>query len=333
MRTQILVGLALGLVSAVVFASATTGPLLVRYVLFLITSLPIFLAGLGWGWLTAAVAAAASTLIIALLAGPWAALMFGVTQTVPAVILSYLALLNRPVSAEGPKPAGVEWYPPGRLVLWSAVMAGGLTLGVMTMAAGNLDTFNTGLREFIGKAVKDSVPQFEGQVPLSDVKIAQITDIAVAIMPAAAAVSWMSALLLNLWLAGRITLASGQLQRTWPDLSAMELPRGTSLMFLAGLLASGATGIAGAAGTGFAGAFFLAFVLMGLAVVHFLTRGKPWRPFVLWTLYAALLLFNVWIAVLVALLGLADGGFQLRQRAFPNGPPPPAGPVTPTPKS
>ena len=37
MRNQLLIAVLLGLVSAVVFASATTGPMLMRYVLFLLT--------------------------------------------------------------------------------------------------------------------------------------------------------------------------------------------------------------------------------------------------------------------------------------------------------
>ena len=64
MRNQLLIAVLLGLVSAVVFASATTGPMLMRYVLFLLTSLPIFLAGLGWGWRFAGVAGAASIGIV-----------------------------------------------------------------------------------------------------------------------------------------------------------------------------------------------------------------------------------------------------------------------------
>ncbi len=56
MRNRLLVGVGLGLVAAVVFASATTGPLVARFLLFFITPLPIALAGLGWGWHTAAIA-------------------------------------------------------------------------------------------------------------------------------------------------------------------------------------------------------------------------------------------------------------------------------------
>jgi hypothetical protein len=155
-----------------------------------------------------------------------------------------------------------------------------------------------------------------------------MTDIMVAVLPAASAVSWLTALVFNLWLAGRITLAAGQLRRPWPDISAMEYPSGTALMLLASLLATGAKGTAGAVGTAFLGAFFLAYVLAGLAVIHYVTRAKPWRPFGLWLLYIGLLVVAVWIAVIIALVGLADRPLRLRERAFPSGPPPPPAPVS-----
>jgi hypothetical protein len=325
-RNQILAGLGLGLVAAVVFASATTAPVLMRWILFLITSLPVCLAGLGWGWRAGVVAALTSVAVISLLGGPMLGLVYGLTQSLPAVVLTYLALLNREVSNA---PGGIEWYPPGRIVLWSAVLAGGLALAALMMAGPDLEQFNAGLREAVTKQLKDSFPSDGQEGSLTPERTGQIADIAVAVMPGLAAISWMSALLFNLWFAGRITLASGQLQRPWPDLSATELPPGSSLMFLAGLLASGATGFPGIIGKGFAGAFFLAFLLAGLSIIHFITRGKPWRSFALWALYVGMLLFNIWIAVFVALLGLGESFLKLRQRAFPHGPPPPSGPGLP----
>lgn len=330
MRTQILISIGLGIVSAVVFASATTGPLLMRYVLFLLTSLPIFLAGLGWGWRSAAVAGAAGTALVALGATPLAAAVFGVTQILPAIVLCYLAMLSRPYQPEGAAEAVTEWYPPGRLVLWAAVMAGALTLVALIASGQDIETLKSGLKDYISKSLKDGLAGSEGMPPMDDQQLQLLTDAAVAVMPAASAISWMSALVFNLWLAGRITLASGQLGRPWPDLSALEFPPGTALMLIASILATGAAGLAGAVGTGFLGAFLLAYVFAGLAVIHYVTRGKPWRPFALWALYAGLLVVNVWIAVIVALLGLADRPLALRQRAFPSGPPPPPGPASPT---
>jgi magnesium-transporting ATPase (P-type) len=328
MRNHLFIAVLLGLVSAVVFASATTGPVFMRYVLFLLTSLPIFLAGLGWGWRFAAVAGGASVAIVAIVAGPFVAGIYALTQILPAIVLCHLALLNRPYQPEGSETVTTEWYPPGRLVLWSAVMAGVITLVVLVIIGQDFDQLRSGLKEYLSTAIKESMPPVEGRPALDDAQLETMTGIVIALMPAASAVSWLTALLFNLWLAGRITLASGQLQRPWPDLSAMDFPPGTALMLLASMIAVFAEGITGVVGTAFLGAFFLAYVFAGLAVLHYVSRGKPWRPFALWLLYIGLLILAVWIAVIVALVGLAERPLRLRERAFPSGPPPPPAPVS-----
>jgi magnesium-transporting ATPase (P-type) len=327
MRNQLLIALLLGLVSAVVFASATTGPMLFRYVLFLLTSLPIFLAGLGWGWRFAAVAGGASATFVALLAGPLAGAIYALTQIVPAIILSYLALLNRTYVPEGSDADVTEWYPVGRLVLWAAVMAGTITLLVLLIIGQDFEELRAGLKTYLSEAIKTSMPESAGGAPLDEQQLETMTNIVVAVMPAASAVSWLTALVVNLWLAGRITLAAGQLQRPWPDISGLEFPPGTALMLLASMLGTGAKGITGAVGTAFLGAFFLAYVFAGLAVIHYVTRGKSWRSLGLWMLYLGLLVVAVWIAVVIALVGLAERPLRLRDRAFPSGPPPPPAPV------
>ena len=328
MRNQIFIALLLGLVSAVVFLSATTGPILIRYALFLLTSLPIFLAGLGWGWRFAALAGLVSVSLVATASNFQVAGVYALTQILPAIVLSYLALLNRPYQPDGADSETVEWYPVGRLVLWAAVMAGAITLAVLVVIGQDFDELRTGLKGYLSETIKTNMPPGADGKPLDDSQLETMTDIMVAVLPAASAVSWLTALVFNLWLAGRITLAAGQLRRPWPDISAMEYPPGTALMLLASLLATGAKGTAGAVGTAFLGAFFLAYVLAGLAVIHYVTRAKPWRPFGLWLLYIGLLVVAVWIAVIIALVGLADRPLRLRERAFPTGPPPPPAPVS-----
>lgn len=328
MRNQLFIAVLLGLVSAVVFASATTGPMLMRFVLFLLTSLPIFLAGLGGGWRFAALAGTASVLIVTALAGPQIAGIYALTQIIPAVILTYLALLNRPYQPEGGETVTIEWYPVGRLVLWAAVMAGTITLIVLLVIGQDYEELRAGLKKFLAEGIKTNMPPDATGAPLDDAQLETMTSIMVAVMPAASAVSWLTALVFNLWLAGRITLAAGQLQRPWPDISALDFPPGTALMLIASMLATGAKGITGAVGTAFLGAFFFAYVLGGLAVIHYVTRGRSWRPFGLWMLYVGLLVVAVWIAVFIALVGLAERPLRLRERAFPSGPPPPPAPVS-----
>lgn len=321
MGNRLLVGIGLGVVAAVAFASATTGPLVARFILFFITPLPFALAGLGWGWQTAAVAGLAGSFLVAAGASLPAAGVFALSQAGPMIALTYLALLSRPGSAGGET---LEWYPPGRLVVWSTVMAGLLSLVTLLLLGGDLESLRKSLTDFISKMFKEGLPQLPDATPVSEDEIKSLAQISLSFLPAASAISWMGSLLFNLWLAGRITLASGQLIRPWPDLAAIEYPTGTALAFAGSLLAALTLGeYASLAASGFAGGLFLAFVLLGLAIVHYTTRGAAWRPFILWALYAAMLFLNMWIGVLAAILGLADSFMRIRQRY-----PPPSGPTT-----
>ncbi len=321
-KSPFLVGLGLGLVAAVVFLSATTGPLLVRFILFFLTPLPIVLAGLGWEWRTAALAGCTGAALITLIAGPYAALPFVFGQVVPVVLLVHLAGLSRTVPGGAPQSPRLEWYPPGRIVIWAALLAGALALASIALIGGDLEELRKTLGEFLEKTVEETMPKAPGGPALDESDMKSLTDITLSLLPAATAMSWMASLLFNLWLGGRVTLASGQLRRPWPDLAAIEYPRGTSFILAGALIASLASGYLGLAASGFAGAFFLAYVLLGLAIIHYTTRGFPWRPFALWALYAALLFVNVWIAVVIAVLGLSDTLLALRQRYPPPSLPP-----------
>jgi hypothetical protein len=314
MRQNLLIGAGLGLVAAVVFASATTGIFAARVVLFFITPLPLALAGLGWGPRAAAVAGAVGTLLVGVWAGPVVALTFAVSQVVPMVVLSYLALLARSLPPEGAGPAALEWYPIGRLVVWAAIIAALLSFASILLIGGDMEKLKGLLTEVFRTAIKDGMATMPDGAQVSDSDIQAMAEVALAVLPLASAASWISSLLFNLWLAGRITLASGQLIRPWPDLSGIEFPKGSALLFGAALLGIMLDGYPEQLAKAFAGALFVAFVLLGLAVIHSTTRGQPWRPFALWGLYGVLLLFNFWVAVPIALIGILEPVFNFRAR-------------------
>lgn len=327
MRTAYLAGAGLGLVAAVVFASGTTGPLFVRFLLMFLTPLPIALAGLGWGWRSAVVAGAAGSAIVAIFASPAVAAAFAATQAAPMVVLTYLGLLSRPLAesdASIDEASAVEWYPAGRIVIWAAVMAGLMGLATLVLLGGDLETLRKALADFIKTAIAASgLPGAEGPTQISEAEVAALSEIALSMLPGASAMSWMASLLFNLWLAGRVTLASGQLGRPWPDLAAITYPQGTPLAFGAMLLATMLSGYAGLAASAFSGGLFVAYLLLGLAILHYTTRGRPWRPFALWALYGALFVVNIWIGIVIAMLGLAETVLHLRARfAMPPGSPP-----------
>jgi hypothetical protein len=316
MPYRLLIALGAGLISAVVFASATTGPLLMRMVLFLLTPLALFLAGLGLGPTAAIVAGAAGTAFVIVAGTPLGALVFAASQALPVVLLTYLATLNRQA------PDGtVEWYPVGRLVVAAALLAGLFSVLTFFLLGGDIETLRTLLRDMLKAFVDTELPKMPDAPKLGPEEIEEAANLAVTLLPSASAISSMSSLIFNLWLAGRITLASGRLQRPWPDIPGMAYPPVTPLLLAVATGAGFLDGVIGVFARGFAGPLFFAYVLLGLAVVHYVTRGQSWRVFALWALYAALLITNTIASLAIALLGLAEQVWPMRKAK-----PPPDGP-------
>ncbi len=305
----ILLSVGAGLVSAIVFASATTGPALARVALFLLTPFSIYLAGLGLGPVAGAIAGISATAIIFAIANPAAAMVFLASEAAPAVMLSRQALLARG------EDTAREWFPAGSLVRTAALFAAASAVIVMLLLGPDSDAFNTTLRTAVATFSKTELPSVPGSPPITDQQIDDTTEIVKSVLPAVLAVSAMGTMLLNLWLAGRVTLASGRLSRAWPDLAGLSLPAGTSLVMLGALVLSLVDGILGLGGKAVAGAFYLAFALMGLAVVHHLTRGSPWRNFMLTAVYISLFVFAAGASLLLALTGLAESIFGYRALA------------------
>ncbi len=139
--------------------------------------------------------------------------------------------------------------------------------------------------------------------PMTEQQVQAFADLFIAALPGALAVYWLIVFTLNLYLAGRIVLASGRLGRDWPDLPALTYPVGFPLL-LALAAARRTTRPAPSASPAPASraALLLAYLLAGLALAHFIARGRA--PWVLWFVYAGLILFGPYAAIVITLGGL-----------------------------
>lgn len=307
MRNAILIAAGAGFVSALAFVSAMMGSPFTSFFLFLIAALPLYVAGVGWSWAASLLAASIGVLCLIGFGAKEAGVVYAGLLGMPAVLLTQLAEQRR-ASPAGDKVL-VRWASPGILVLLAAALASVISVTFVSLLHDNMPA----VREEITKLVQ-STPQIAGDQKLTDEQITQIADMVVALVPAAAAIVPMIGALFNLWLAGRIVMSAGQLNRPWPDLPAMRYPRGTPLILAAAAFgASTQTGLTGMISVAVFGAFFVAYLLLGLAVIHYLTRGKSWRTFALSGIYVGLFLVNVWLAFPIILLGLADTVFALRR--------------------
>jgi hypothetical protein len=309
MTPHLLWALGAGLTSAIVFASATTGPLAFRLILWTLVPLPIALAGFAANPRTAVLAASFGTLTLGALATLTAGAFFAVTLAFPAAFLVYLALLHR--DQEG---AATEWYPVGRIVFASALLGGAFAAAGLMLAGSDIAK----LRAYVSASLETMMNSGFAGMPVSSkpdaATLAQFTETVLSLLPGVSAAFWMSCALLCLWIAGRVTLASGQLARPWPDLAAVSLPTGTPLLL--GAILAGSfllDGVARLAAFGFAGAIYAAYVLVGLAVLHFTTRGRSWRGGALAAVYIVLIVMNSGASLILALLGLLDTLYPLRR--------------------
>jgi hypothetical protein len=316
----VLIAIVAGSASALMFASIISGAL-ISLLLFYLAPLPLMVAALGWGPLSATIGGIVAATGLGAIFGLPYGIAFAVTVALPAWWLGHLALLGRPID-NGVSPGNgatsvapdLEWYPVGRILLWIAgvaalsTMAALLTLG--TDAASITGALKRGLLRILGPREAASTGESE-----------QWIDALVTIAPAAAAIVAMMTLTLNLWLAAKITATSGRLQRPWPDLKAAALPP----MTLAALCVAIAFGFAGGLLAILAqiltAALMIAYALTGFAVLHTLTLALKSRALWLSAAYAIVVVFG-WPVLAMVVLGLADAIFGLRQRYLQRRPPP-----------
>jgi len=319
-----LIGIGAGATSALLFASIMSGSPL-AFVLANLAQLPIMLAAIGWTHVSALVAVCAAAAGLAVLTSGSIAFAFLLGIGLPAWWIGYLTLLARPVA--GTEPPIVEWYPVGRIVVWTAIGASLVVFASMLRYGLDTASMQGGMRRELERALRflsGTAAEAPLRLPVKDPEA--LLDILVLIVPPMKATALTITSLFNLWLAALIVRMSGRLKRPWPQIAAMTFPpfapavtavavAGTFLPDMVGILA----GI-------FTASLLLAYALLGLSVMHIVTLGINGRAFVLTGLYVTIGIFG-WPIVLLSVLGLAETILGLRARlAARRGPPP--GPFT-----
>ncbi|MFC0243307.1 hypothetical protein [Rhodopseudomonas telluris] len=303
MMINILIALAAGCASALMFASIVSGAL-ISLLLFYLAPLPLMVAALSWGAVGAALGGLLGAAVLAASVSFPYALAFIVTVVVPACWLGHLALLARPTGEDAGVPT-LEWYPVGRLIAWMAGFAAMTTMAALLTLGTDGATITEGLRTGLQRALSTR----------NSADADRLIDALVTVAPPAAATVAMLTLTLNLWLSAKVTAMSGRLKRPWPDLRSAALPAMTLAVLSLALGLSFVGGLVSLVGKTVSAALFVAYGLGGAATLHTLTMATRHRGFLLSSTYALVLIF-LWPAIALIALGIADAVFGLRQRYF-----------------
>ena len=320
MIAVLLIAMAAGSASALMFASIVSGRL-ISLLLFYLSPLPLMVAAQGWGPLSATIGGIAAASGLGAIFGLPYCLAFVATVALPAWWLGHLALMGRPIaggvaSGNGASPVApvLEWYPVGRILLWISGFAVLTTMAALLTLGTDADAITGALRRGLLRILGAGDAASSGEIE-------QFIDALVAIAPAAAAMMAMMTLTLNLWLAARITATSGRLHRPWPDLRSTALPPMTLAALSAAIAFCFAGGLLAILAQIVAVSLLIAYAITGFAVLHTLTLALKSRALLLGGTYVVVMVLS-WPVLAMAALGLADAIFGIRQRYLRGRPPP-----------
>jgi len=303
MVQTVLVGLVSGVAGALLYLSPLGGTIL-AFPLFILCGLPIAIAGLGWGMLSASIATAVAGVIAIIAVSGAGAVVYLALFGGPILWMCRLTLLSR----QGERD--VEWYPLGRILFQGAIAA---AVGVIVVGfvigydpATLTEEIATELVTWFAQA-----PDVTAPPTLQEVE--PFVRFNVLAMPFTVSAIIVAVLVFNMWLGARIAEASGRMQRPRDRLWTASLQREAAIIFGAAVLASLLPGAIGHAAGAFAGAFGGALALIGLAVLHATTVGNDLRTLILVAVYVLIILFGIPI-LLLAVLGLAETVLHFRAR-------------------
>jgi len=326
-----------GLSAALLYSVARQGTLQAGALGFL-TPLPIMISTLGFGGISGFVSILVATITIGTLSlghkgGTVEPLLtalanggvFLLIEALPAWWLGYLARLSKLGEGGGWQAPTNEklgtariHYPVGHLLVHAAAIVILLVTIAMAAIAVNYGTLGRALEKLTEDAMPIVSNLAAARPELESFDPKYLTQLVLKTIPALIAAWSFVMFSVNLWLAGRIVLISNMLPRPWPPIAReLRLPRLLVVAFLASIGICFLPDWGPLIGSISAATLCVVYAFQGIAVLHELSRQSQWRYFLLFSLYAVVVLFMPWSLMLFALVALADSVFSFRDRKAP----------------
>ena len=309
MTRTLLIAIGAGLAAALLFVVPLQGSAMAMLMTFL-ASLPMMISGLGFGHVASLVAGIIGALSIALFLDPLFSLSFAFSVALPAYWLCKLGSLCR-----ADETGYIHWYPVSKLlvsIIYLSILSTLLVMLVLTLRAGSYESFVADSTARLVPALETVWDQSRMPGSFKTEDLARLIILALPlVMRGWTVITWG----INLWLAGRIVQISKLLQRPWVDLpEALSLPAMMSAVaafsFL-GLMIDGPIRVLSSAALA---AIVTAYALVGMGIIHALTRDMSGRSTLLTLLYVIVLILMPWPLILPATFGVIDSFYPLRRR-------------------
>ena len=291
---------AAGAASAVLYGAVLfSGMSAVPFAFF--AQLPLFVAGLSFGWPAAALAGGVGSAGIAALGGLSLAATFALMLAGPVAILCQRALRHR-TAPDG----STQWYPPGRLAGDATLLALAVALGHAVLLASLGEEMQALLRGRLDPGTVPLTPEEEA--------MREVVRAIVPVLPGFAGGQWLWMLTINGALGQWIARRAGTAWRPSPRMADLELPGWMTGLFALAVIGSLLPGLSGAIGANAVVVLLAAYTLGGLAIVHAAAArwGNP--ALALTTVYLASLLTLGAPLLPIAAAGVLEPWMKLRAR-------------------
>ncbi|MEL6784817.1 MAG: DUF2232 domain-containing protein [Pseudomonadota bacterium] len=272
------------------------------------TAAPIFVSVLGFGTVAGLITGAVGAGVILLVLGPLSAFLLLLVTLGPALWIGHMAGLSRDDNDDGV----MEWYPLSQILLRMAGMCAAIVLILGAITGFTIETATAQIAEYLKQFLNAAQT---GGTPLSDEQINQRAVVAGRLITVGFPASLLFLMVGNLLLAERFCRKRGWILRPQALLKwDVALPPAAIIVFAACVVVGFLPGNMGLAGQVGIGAFGGAFMLVGLAALHWITRKSAARPFLLGITYSAILFTQIMVPIM-AIFGLVETLFGLRARS------------------
>jgi hypothetical protein len=294
-----------GLAAALLFVSLAKGNV-GGAMLMSMTPLPLFLVGLSFGIVPAAIASMVGTVVI-VAADTLYGTVFVVEFALPVMIVVPLALWRR--------RSETEWPTAGRLILGLTALAAVVFIASQVLLLDQPGGMEGSLRmaiEALAKELRNQDPQVGEQAEA-------MLQAAARWLPGLSAFAWIGLVAVNGVLAQGALAGFGWACRPAPSLAKITLPWWALVPLVLALLAATlGRNLPEGDEVAFAGSnltviLLVPFLFLGLGVVHALTQRSTRRTWLLAGVYGAVLIFG-WPIPLIVALGVIEQWVGLRRR-------------------
>ena len=287
----------------IVFAAIGSFVLFAALIFMPFAPVPVAAIGLSFGVAQAIMVSALAIIMAAIILSPALAIVFAISFLVPTVVLVRQALLSRQAD-----DGAYIFFPVQQLI----VLALGMT-GIGTDLLFAISCGADGLPLAFANAIQQSPEVRAALVQIygisSDEEMLWIANVILVTGFA----SWPLLLLGNMQIAQALLVRVGRNLRPQENYDILQLPRwlvGPLVIFMAG--AGLLPGWAATLSAALAAMIIAAYFLLGLAIIHAISRHWNGRGFLLAGLYF-LIFAMAWVIIPVSLMGLLDTRFDFRK--------------------